>query len=115
MSNLPIYNFTILQGQTTSFYMIWTNDSDAPVNLTGYTAKMQMRRTYDSATADFTFTHTSGITLTPLSGRIDILISDTQTSSMTDEYVYDLELTSPIGGVTRILQGEITINQEVTR
>jgi|TARA_B100000953_G_scaffold227818_1_gene189410 hypothetical protein len=30
-------------------------------------------------------------------------------------YVYDLEITSSSGTVTRLLQGEVTVNPEVTR
>lgn len=56
------------------------------------------------------------ITITPLAGKIDIHATATQTGALTaGEYVYDLELTSPSGIVTRVIQGRATVRPQVTR
>jgi hypothetical protein len=43
------YSFTIEQGSTTNFTIVYTDSAGAPINLTGYSSKMQIRLTYGSA------------------------------------------------------------------
>ena len=87
-----------------------------PVNLTGYTARMQVRETHTSPTTLVSLTNGSGITLGGVAGTIDILISSQQTEGFNPvPHVYDLELIAPNGSVTRILEGTFNITPEVTR
>lgn len=67
--------------------------------------------------ADWTFsTGTPGITITPLLGEIAVHATATQTGAIVSgEYVYDIELTSGSGIVTRIVQGRATVSPQVTR
>jgi hypothetical protein len=48
-------------------------------------------------------------------GRIDIVITDEQTSTLTSSGVYDLEMESAGGEVDRILEGKMRLSAEVTR
>lgn len=87
------------------------------LNLTGYTARMQAREEYESATAflDIT-TGNGGITLGGAAGTIALLLSATATAAITAEHgYYDLELVSPTGRVYRLLQGKICVSKEATR
>lgn len=50
-----------------------------------------------------------------LTGRIDLIITDEKTTLIPSSGVYDLELTSSSGEVTRILEGKVRLSAEVTR
>jgi len=43
-----IYNFTLDQGSTWTLQIIYNDPSGTPINLTNYTAEMQIRRKFDS-------------------------------------------------------------------
>lgn len=89
----------------------------ANVNLTGYTARMQIRPTAASATTTLSLTtENNRITLGGTAGTITLSISATDTAAITaGRYVYDLELVSAGGIVTRLLQGIVTVSANVTR
>ena len=109
------YNFTIEQGATFNLLMTWRIDNVA-VNLTGYTARLQARIDVDETDTILSLTTGAGITLGGAAGTITLDQTATQTALLpTGEYVYDLELQSSGGIVTRLLQGELNISAEVTR
>jgi hypothetical protein len=111
-----IYNATIDQGATWSVTVTYTDSNGTPINLTGYTAAMQVRQQYSSADADLTLTSPSGgIVITPLTGVIVITMTATQTAALEEGYyVYDVELTSG-SYKDRLIQGQLTVAPEVTR
>jgi len=111
-----IYNATIDQGATWSVTVTYTDSTGAPINLTGYTAAMQVRQQYNSTDADLTLTSPNGgIVITPLTGVIVITMTATQTASLEEGfYVYDVELTSGTFK-DRMMQGQLTVAPEVTR
>lgn len=118
-----IYNITCQQGS--SFVrVIRIEYPDAvdptiflPFNLTGYSARMQVRRTISSSTTMISLsTSNNGIQITSaLNGEITITMTDAQTAALTSDGVYDLEIISTDNFVTRILQGEFRLSLEVTR
>lgn len=114
-----IYNFEINQGTTFKKNIFWKNaDTNEAMNLTGYTARMQARRSYTDDTVLFDLTSTNGlIQLTPTLGKIVITIPATQTSTFTDwtRAKYSLRVTSPDGTVTRLLEGDITLAKDIIR
>lgn len=89
----------------------------APVDLTGYTARMHIRKSVSSAEILHLLTTENGkIQLTPAEGRIVLSVTATDTAALTfTSAVYDLELVSPSGYVTRLLQGNVSLIKEVTR
>lgn len=121
------YNITIEQG--TTFYRlidvmeptVLDPDVYEAFNLTGYTARMQIRRTVESTTPMLSLTSptVSGNGITVMDGAnnaISINITDTMTSSLTSSGVYDLEIIkTSTGAVSRLLRGTITLSLEVTR
>ncbi len=121
------YNITIEQG--TTFYRlidvmeptVLDPDVYEAFNLTGYTARMQIRRTIESTTPMISLTSptVSGNGITVMDGAnnaISINITDTMTSSLTSSGVYDLEIIkTSTGAVSRLLRGTITLSLEVTR
>lgn len=112
-----IYNATIDQGATWSVTVTYEDPSGTPVNLTGYTAAMQVRQQYSSETADLTLTTSNGgIAITGATGVVVVTMTDEQTGALDEGYyVYDLELTSAGGQVIRLIQGQLTVAPEVTR
>ncbi len=111
------YDITIEQGATFTLSLIWRDNLGAPINISGYTARMQVRHTHKSDVKLLDFTTENGaITLGGAAGTIVV----TGLATLTDDVparpaVYDLELVSPGGVVTRLLEGYATVTPEVTR
>ena len=84
-----------------------------PLNLTGYTALSQMRRSYDSVSASATLVASIPA---PSNGEV-VTLSDSSTAALRyGRYLYDvlLEQTST-GTRTRAVEGIITVTPRVTR
>lgn len=121
------YNFTCEQGSTFTRLIELeepdivadpTGETYVPMNIAGYTARMQVRRTLESnTTLVYLTTENGGLTVNPTEPENQLLISmsDSVTASITMSGVYDLEVISPEGTVSRILQGVFTLSPEVTR
>jgi len=116
------YNITVEQGSTLDFKIIYEDSNGAPADLTGYSAKMQIRPDYADLTNTNYLTLSSsldpdgtGLIITPLSGSVNIYINATKTDLFTfDEALYDLELYTS-GSVLRLLEGKVKIKKSVTR
>lgn len=110
------YDLCIPQGATFSRVIKWKADGTL-VNLTGYTARAQIRPTAASATTTLSLTTENGrIALGGSAGTITLSISATDTAAIAaGRYVYDLELVSAGGIVTRLLQGVVMVSANVTR
>ena len=111
------FDLTINQGATFELTVTWKDSAGTAINLTGYSARMQVRETYSSSTSIVSLTNGAGITLGGAAGTIAIVISATTTAALTAPFsgVYDLELVNAGGVVTRLLQGAATVTPEVTR
>jgi hypothetical protein len=110
------YNIIADQGATFSRVITWKSSTGTPVDLTGYTAKMQVRVSYTSASAVLTLSTAAGSIV--LGGALGTITITGQASAMTmdgNNYVYDLELTSGGGAVTRLIMGNFTVRAEVTQ
>lgn len=112
-------DLTIYQGATFRRTFQWKTGSPAtPVDLTGYTARMQIRKKVTDATPVLTLTSAAGgITFTNRSqGQFEIVISADATAALTIKTgVYDLELIAANNEVTRLIQGTVEVSPEVTR
>lgn len=89
----------------------------APVNVTGYTAALQLRSLPQDATAVLSLaTGGNGITVNGTSGEFAVHATANQTRNIDEgTYYYDIEITSGAGVVTRLAQGQIVVTPEVTR
>lgn len=107
-------NFTCPQGSTFTRTLTYKVD-DTPVNLSGYTAQLQVREYHYSDEFIANLTSSAGITLGGSAGTISILISASVTSDFVPgDYVYDLEIATG-GTVTRLIEGKFIVTPEVTR
>lgn len=110
------YNALIEQGADWELIFEWQNPNGTPIDVTGYTAELQIRTSPLAKTAVLTLTSASGITITPLLGKFTVRATAIQTSAITNgTYSYDMEITSPGGYVTRLVQGTATVSPQVTR
>lgn len=116
-SSSDVYNITITQGDTLSRVLTWTSNAKVPNNLTGYTAKMQVRETVDSQ--DFLLelsTENGRITLGGALGTITLSVSAaTMAQILPGQYVYDLEIVSGGGQKTTLVGGNFKVKAQVTR
>lgn len=110
-------NLVIEQGATFDPVFTWKDQNGLPINLTGFTARMQIRETVDSvAVLHELTTENGGLTLGGSAGTITVQISATDTAAFDfEQAVYDLEVEAANGGVTRLLRGFATLSKEVTR
>ena len=122
------YNFLVEQGATFQLELQYKDSNNNPINLSGYSGRLQIRQTVPSTTVllclssslrpDGTGINFSGSngTTPPTSGSIGIYISAVSSSQLTfDQAVYDLEVESSSGFVTRLLEGNVQLSKEVTR
>lgn len=108
-------NLTMYQGASWDYTLTWTTNG-TPVNLTNYTARMQARVSHPDTHTVLSLTSGSGITLGGTAGTILLEASPVITAGVASgQYVYDLELVSPGSAVTRLVEGTLICDPEVTR
>lgn len=111
-----VYNVEIDQGADWFLNVTYENPAGTPVNITNYTAALQLRSLPTDSTAVLSLATGSGITITGNTGVVAIHATATQTRNIDEgTYYYDLEITSPQGIVTRLIQGQAEVTPEVTR
>lgn len=113
-------NITVEKGATFKLNLTWNNKDGAgvltPVDLTGFTARAQARADHAAAATLFSLTNGTGITLGGAAGTIAVVISAADTAAIVgDEGVWDLELVSGSGEVTRLVEGRVKFTPEVTK
>lgn len=105
------FHFTIDQGTTVSQDFVVNTFNSNITSLTGYTGASQMRKYYSSNTAT-TFT----VTVNASTNTVNLTLTANASANVSaGRYVYDIELTSNTGIVTRLVEGIVTVNSEVTR
>jgi NADH:ubiquinone oxidoreductase subunit F (NADH-binding) len=111
------YNTIIDQGADWFITFTYQNSSGTPINITGYTAALQLRSEPSDATAVLSLSSPSnGITITGATGTVAVTATAAQTGAISPGYYYyDLEITSGSAVVTRLAQGQIEVNPQVTR
>lgn len=114
-----LYNLVADQGSTFSRTILWRDPAKKVIDLSGYTARMQIRPsvTSDTVTLELT-TENDGIELENSTGTITLYISDeTMVTIPENKYVYDLEMVAPDADtyVYKLLYGNFVVRPEVTR
>ena len=97
----------------TQTFVFEDNQSNSPLNLTGYTACCKMRR-YETSTETGTFTIDFGSDRR--GGRLEIQMTRANTALLkAGKYFYDVVLKDPNNEKTRVVEGTIQVKRAVTR
>ena len=125
------YSFTIEQGATFTLELQYKDGNGVPIDLTGYSGRMQIRPTVTSPIIILTlssslnsdgtglnFSGSNGST-PPSSGSIGIYIASCTSSMLSfSQAYYDLEIYSGSGHcpyTVRLIEGQVRLSNEVTR
>lgn len=110
-----VYSFTLDAGTDSTIVFAYKDSTGAAINLTGFSAKMQLRPN-PGGTVGLELSTTNGkVVLGGAAGTVTVTFGHVDTTSLTlPTYVYDLELTDGSSNVTRLVQGTITVDPEVT-
>lgn len=127
-------NLRIDEGTTYSFVHTHRDSTGAAIDLTGYTARMSIKRKYNAAIQAFLSTGSDAnggtLTLGGAAGTITIDMTATETDALVDDvelesllsgekaeqievFIYDLEIISG-ATVTRVIQGKLFLHRAVT-
>ena len=110
------HDLFIDQGTTYTRDFVYKDAAGAIIPLTNYTAQMMIRKT---ATASGTPILSKALAVTGAEGKITLSLTDEETQALPAPFdgVYDIEINDVDGGniVTRLVQGNIRIDPNVTR
>lgn len=88
---------------------------NTPTDLTGFTARMSIKDKIGCTVLHSLTTENGGIALDNVNKTITLTIAATETDDFAwTRGVYDLEMVSPLGVVTCLLCGKISVTKEVT-
>lgn len=90
---------------------------NAPMDLSTWSARMDIRESIDDTVPLFSFTSAGGSIALGADGKVELLLTDTETDALDfSAAVYDLELIDPITTeVTRLASGKVKLSPQVTR
>jgi hypothetical protein len=110
-------NFEVDQNATFNFQIQYTEDDEVtPIDLTGATAKLQVRDTQGGSKLAFTLTSPAGgITIDGPTGTLDVKITPTQTNKLFyPKSAYDIMVIDTNGNKIKLLEGFMTLSRSVT-
>jgi hypothetical protein len=109
-------NFEVDQNATFSFVIEYKDNNGDAIDLTGASAKMQVRDTKGGAKLAVTLTSPSGgIVVDPVNGKLTIKMTPTQTNKLFyPKSSYDLMVVDSNGNKIKLLEGFMTLNRSVT-
>ena len=110
-------NWEVDQNATFKFQVQYTEDDEVtPIDLTGASAKMQVRDTKGGSKLAFTLTSPAGgITIDGPNGILNIVVTPTQTNKLFyPKSSYDVMVVDSNGNKTKIVEGFMTLSRSVT-
>ena len=115
-SNSNVYDILVDQGATLNRALFIKTSAKRAINLTNYIGRMHIRDYKNSSVIIETLTtENEQIVINASLGRVDIFLSPSETEALeAKKYVYDLELESSEGEVTKIVSGTLTVRAEIT-
>lgn len=109
-----VYDFTFDQGTTIRRRLTWKRNG-SPMDLTNWTARMEIRAKLKGELLFRLDTTNGRIVLGGPMGTIDLHITAEESTLWEfKSAVYDLELIEANGDVGRCIQGKVKVSQEVT-
>lgn len=106
-----ISNLFVDAGSTYSNIITVTASNGQPLNLSGFTVASQLRKSFQSSTA---YDFTSSV-FDATAGKIRLQLTDEQSEDIPPgRWLYDVEITSPSGAKTRVVEGIVTVTPQIT-
>lgn len=107
-------NFSIVQGDSFALQVLYKDSNGSPINLTGYSATMEVRDRPGGKVICATASIGDGITITSASGgQIDILLSSAKTNTFTvPKAAYQFKISSASTSTT-LLYGWFLVEKSV--
>jgi len=111
------YNIVCDQGSSFTRTLEIKTAEGTVFSLTGYTARMEVRRTLDASTTIVSLTTANGrISINGALGVITLTLTASETAALTQSGVYDLEIVkTATGEVHKVVRGEFKLEKEVSR
>jgi hypothetical protein len=107
-----INNLYVDAGSTYSNIITVSASNGQPLNLTGYSVASQMRKSYQSSTS---YAFTASI-YEASTGKIRLQLTDEQSALIpAGRWLYDVEITSAGGATTRVVEGIVTVQPQITQ
>jgi hypothetical protein len=109
-------NFEVDQNATFTFITEYKDSGDNAIDLTGASAKMQIRDTKGGSKLAVTLTSPSGgIIIDGPNGKLTIKLTSTQTNKLFyPKSSYDIMVVDSNGNKIKLLEGFMTLNRSVT-
>jgi hypothetical protein len=112
---MSAFYLVIEQGATSQYaWPVLDDDGDA-VNLSGYTAKAQVRRSVDSSAVLYEWSSAGGTILFQSNNVILVTAPATSSAWTWTKGVYDVVITAPDGTISRVGEGTVVVSRAVTR
>ncbi len=109
-------NLEIPQGSDLSVEFPVTDDNGDPVDVTGYHAKLQVRKTIDQTPASITLSQADGIDIGDADGIITANFAPADTADLEPgRYLYDIYTKDTDNKVARLEGGYFTIIPAITK
>lgn len=104
-------NLILDQGTDFESSLLLEDEDGVVIDLTGFTGRSEIRRHHTSLNATATFVVTVANT-----GTVTLAMdANTTANVISGRYVYDVELISGTGKVSRVFEGQVKVTPEVTR
>lgn len=110
-------NLQIEQNASFSKVLVWKNSAQRPINLNGFTAKMQIRAEANQISPLILelSTANSRIVIDALQGKITLKIEQSVLQAITVKSAfYDLLVTDSLGKVARLVEGQVKFSSGLT-
>lgn len=111
-----VHNITVEKGASFEEIVAWKDEDGNPINLTGASARMQVRRTTNTDLLFEATTANGKLSIANDLGQITITITAAESTDFEWTFgKYDLEVVTAGGLVYRLMRGTISISAEVTQ
>ena len=109
-------NWEVDQNTTFTFEIVYKDNNGTPIDLTGASAKMQVRDTKGGSKLAFSLTSpTGGITIDPSAGKLTLKMTPTQTNKLFyPKSSYDVMLIDSNANKIKLVEGFLTLSRSVT-
>lgn len=105
------YDLRLYKGDYFPLKLTLKDNAGVAINLTGYTAKAQIRVNFDDP-APYNF----NATINAAAGEVNFELPSTVSSTIpAGSYIWDVQVTDPNGNTRTYIAGDVSVHDEVTK